>query len=88
MYELSEWKDGLQGFLATNTIQVSPLTFFINLLLAAVLSFVHGEVYVRFGNSLTNRRMFSRNFILLAMVTTMIITIIKFTDYWKICSSK
>ena len=69
----------LQDLLVGQPIQVSPLTFTINVLLAAVLSFILSIIYIRFGASLSNRRRFARNFILLAMTTTMIITIIKFS---------
>ena len=70
---------GLQEFLVGQSIQVSPLTFTVNLLLSAVLCFILGIVYVRFGTSLSNRRKFARNFIMLAITTTMIITVIKFS---------
>ena len=71
--------DFLQEFLTGQTIQVSPVTFTINLLLAAVLSFILSAIYIRFGTTLSNRRRFARNFILLALTTTMIITVIKFS---------
>ena len=74
-----DWFQGLQEFLTGQTIQVSPLAFFINLLLSAVFTFILGIIYIRFGTSLSNRRRFARNFILLAVTTTMIITVIKFS---------
>lgn len=74
-----DFLQGLQEFLVGQTIQVSPVTFTINLLLAAVLSFILSIIYTRFGTSLSNRRKFARNFIILTMTTTMIITIIKFS---------
>ncbi len=49
----------------------------LNLLIAAFLSFVIGRVYIRYGTSISNRRMFASNFILLACTTTLIITIVK-----------
>ena len=74
-----DWFQGLQEFLVGQTIQVSPLAFFINLLLSAVFAFILGIIYIRFGTSLSNRRRFARNFILMAVTTTMIITVIKFS---------
>jgi len=66
-----------QSFLATQATQVPIFTFLINLLLAALLSFVLGKVYVRYGNALSNRRRFASNFMILAVTTTLIITVVK-----------
>jgi len=49
----------------------------LNLALAALLGGLLGVVYVRFGQSLSNRRSFARNFILLTVTTTLIISIVK-----------
>ena len=54
----------LFGF-ATNQI--------ITLLLALILAFI----YTRYGKSLSNRKEFSSNFVLLSMTTMLIITIVK-----------
>jgi hypothetical protein len=51
--------------------------FVFSLLLAALLGALLGEAYVRFGRSLSNRRMFARNFLLLTVATTLVISIIK-----------
>jgi hypothetical protein len=48
-----------------------------NLLLAAVLSLILSVAYVRFGRALSNRRRFAQNFLLLAVTTTLIISIVK-----------
>jgi uncharacterized membrane protein YhiD involved in acid resistance len=56
----------------------TPLSSFVfHLVLAAVLGFVLGRVYVRFGTSLSNRDLFARNFVLLTTTTMLIITIVK-----------
>lgn len=49
----------------------------LNLLLAAALGLLLGQAYVRFGQSLSNRRVFARNFLLLTVTTTLLITIVK-----------
>src|SRR5512139_713533 len=49
----------------------------INLLLAALLGLVLGQVYIRVGQALSNRRGFARNFLLLTVTTTLIISIVK-----------
>ncbi len=56
---------------------VDVASVMVNLLIAAFLSFVLGRVYIRYGTSISNRRMFASNFVLLACTTTLIITIVK-----------
>jgi uncharacterized membrane protein YhiD involved in acid resistance len=51
--------------------------FALNLVLAALLAFLLGLVYVRFGQALSNRKLFARNFVLLAVTTTLVISIVK-----------
>jgi Domain of unknown function (DUF4956) len=62
-------------------IAPTPLTsvpvFILSLLLAAVLGVLLGQAYVHFGRSLSNRRVFARNFLLLTVTTTLIISIVK-----------
>lgn len=64
-------------FLATQSVQVPILSFFLNLLLAALMGYLLGIIYVKFGNALSNRRRFSSNFVIMAMTTMVIITIVK-----------
>ena len=56
---------------------ISVPYFILNLLITALLSFLLGYVYVRFGNSISNRKQFSRNFVPLALTTMLIITVVK-----------
>jgi hypothetical protein len=49
----------------------------ISLAIAALLGLVLGKFYVRFGQSLSNRAGFARNFLLLTVTTTLIISIVK-----------
>lgn len=51
--------------------------FALHLAIAAALAWVLGEVYRRFGQSLSNRRLFARNFLPLALTTALVITIVK-----------
>ncbi|MFC1952564.1 DUF4956 domain-containing protein [Chloroflexota bacterium] len=67
----------LEEFLTGQTIQVSVWGLLANLAIAAVFSYILSVVYNRYGNSISNRSMFSRNFILLILTTTLVITIIK-----------
>lgn len=66
----------LQDLLAQYN-HIPVLEFVINLVLVTLLSFLLGHVYVRYGTSLSNRKMFARNFILIAMVTMLVISVVK-----------
>jgi len=66
-----------EEFLATGSIDINITFIVLALLVAATLSFILGKIYIRYGKSLSNRRKFTGNFILLAMTTTLIITIVK-----------
>lgn len=56
---------------------ISVSDFILGLLITAILSFLLGYVYTRFGNSISNRKQFSRNFIPLSLTTMLIITVVK-----------
>lgn len=56
---------------------VDPLDFVINLAITGVLAWLLGRVYVRYGTSLSNRAAFASNFVLLAMTTMLIISVVK-----------
>lgn len=64
-------------FVINSKVEISTISFVINLLLAGFLSFLLSFVYGKFGNSLSNRQLFGRNFILITMTTMLVITIVK-----------
>jgi len=66
-----------QEFLATQSGQIPVLGFVINMFLAAILAFVLRRLYISCGSSLSNRKVFANNFVLIAMTTTLIITVVK-----------
>jgi uncharacterized membrane protein YhiD involved in acid resistance len=66
----------MNQFWGSGTTTALP-NFAINLVLAAVLAFLIGQAYIRFGHALSNRRLFARNFLLLTLTTTLIISIVK-----------
>jgi len=66
-----------EEFIATTVPNVSVLGFITNLLLSALLSVILSNVYKKYGDSLSNRSQFSRNFLLITMTTMLIITIVK-----------
>jgi hypothetical protein len=49
----------------------------MRLIIAAALGLLLGQAYVRFGQALSNRMLFARNFILLTVTTTLIISIVR-----------
>jgi uncharacterized membrane protein YhiD involved in acid resistance len=52
-------------------------TFIINLLLATVFAFILGKAYIYWGSSLSNRRRFAANFMLMTITTTFIIMVVR-----------
>jgi hypothetical protein len=60
---------------STETLELQ--TFAINLLLAALYSFILSRAYVYWGFSLANRRKFAANFMLITITTTFIILVVR-----------
>lgn len=70
----------LRSFIADNLAGFSPKTipsFIFSFIVCGILSFSLGRLYVKYGNSLSNRRAFARNFLVLAITTMFIITVVK-----------
>ncbi|MHC4637159.1 MAG: DUF4956 domain-containing protein [Planctomycetota bacterium] len=66
-----------EEFLANQGIEIPVLGFVGNLLLAGVLAFILRAIYIKYGKALSNRQAFARNFILITMTTTLIISVVK-----------
>jgi len=69
--------ESFQDFLASATGHIPIVGFLVNLVVAALLATLLGWIYVRYGRSLSNRRLFARNFVVLAMTVMLIISIVK-----------
>ena len=67
----------LQGFFTPELIQITHWGFIFNLILTGLLSYLLGKIYIRYGMSLSNRKDFARNFVLLSLATMLIITIVQ-----------
>jgi uncharacterized membrane protein YhiD involved in acid resistance len=67
----------LNEFLATSTANIPILGFILNIILSALLAVSLGWVYTKYGHSLSNRKQFSKNFLLLCTTTMLMITIVK-----------
>ena len=60
-----------------NLNNISTIVFLSNLLITIILSLIVAFCYTKYGRTLSNRKEFSSNFALLAMITMFIITIVK-----------
>lgn len=67
----------LQNLFTADGETTGLLTFVFQLLLTSVLSLLVSYTYVRFGNSLSNRKALSKTFVLVSVTTMLIITIVK-----------
>lgn len=66
-----------QKFLITQTSEISVTDFLINSAIIVVLMLILRWTYLKCGKSISNRRSFASNFILLAFATMLIISIVK-----------
>ena len=64
-------------FLSTSYDSISLSALILNLVLAAVISYILAAFYVKFGTTHSNRRSFATVFILVAVTTTLVITVVK-----------
>jgi uncharacterized membrane protein YhiD involved in acid resistance len=72
--------NSLKSFLVDNLSGFSPKAipgFIFSFIVCAVLAFILGKFYVRYGNALSNRKSFAKNFIVLAITTMFIISVVK-----------
>ena len=68
----------VEKLLSQNEINyISPLNFFINLILTISLSLLVAYIYTKYGKNISNRKEFSSNFSFLSLTTMLIITIVK-----------
>jgi uncharacterized membrane protein YhiD involved in acid resistance len=66
-----------EQFIATQTPHIELHHFVINLIITALLASILAFTYRRCGSSVSNRNLFSKNLVLIAMTTMLIITIVK-----------
>jgi len=70
----------IKSFLIDNLSGFSPKAipnFIFSFLICALLAFLLGKLYIKYGHTLSNRKTFARNFILLSLATMFIITVVK-----------
>jgi len=67
----------LEEFLVSGTNAIDLPNYALNLGLAALLSFILSRIYIHWGASLSNRRKFAANFMLMTVTTTFIILVVR-----------
>ena len=71
-------KQGLiEEFFSSQANPTDLTTFLVNMILAAVAAFILSLVYIHWGSSLSNRRKFAANFMLMTVTTTFIILVVR-----------
>ena len=69
----------LENFFLNSNIQIDFGNFFIAILLSLVLAYLVKITYIKVGRALNDKDYFSETFIPLAIITTLVITVIKFS---------
>ncbi len=69
----------IENFFLNQNIEINFSNFIIALILSLILAFCIKLTYVRVGRALNDKEYFSDTFIPLAIVTTLVITVIKFS---------
>ena len=72
-------KQNLQNFFLNSNIEINFGNFFIALFLSLLLSLIVKMTYLKVGRALNDKDYFSDTFIPLAIITTLVITVVKFS---------
>ena len=65
------------NFFVNQNVQIDINNFIISLLFAAILSFLVQLFYIKYSSSLSNRKEFAKNFVILGVTTSIVIMIVK-----------
>jgi hypothetical protein len=69
----------LENFFLNSNIDINFLNFFIGIMLSLILAYIVKYTYVKAGRALNDKHHFSDTFIPLAIITTLVITVVKFS---------
>jgi uncharacterized membrane protein YhaH (DUF805 family) len=69
----------LENFFLNSNIDINFSNFFIGILLSLLLAYIVKFTYIKAGRALNDKDYFSDTFIPLAIITTLVITVIKFS---------
>ena len=64
-------------FLTSQSVQIPLLEFAVNLVLTGIFGVLIGLLYVRYANTISNRKNFANNIIMLSVITMVVISIVK-----------
>jgi len=74
---LNEQFQTFEQFLSNQQVTIDYSYLILALLVVALLSWILSRLYIKYGTSLSNRKNFSSNFVLLGTTTTLIIIVVK-----------
>lgn len=69
----------LENFFINSSVEVNFLNFIFSILLSAILAFLVQLSYVNISKSLNDKEHFAETFVPLAIITTLVITVVKFS---------
>lgn len=77
MEQIQNLTRGDLNFFINQNVQIDIPNFVISLICAAILSFLVQLFYIKYSSSLSNRKEFSKNFVILGVTTCIVIMIVK-----------
>jgi len=72
-------KQQIEEFFLNSAVEISITNFLFAIILASVLAFLVKVVYIKTSKSLNDKEHFSEIFVPLAIITTLVITVVKFS---------
>ena len=72
-------KQQLENFFLNSNVEISIGNFIIAIVISAILAFLIKLTYVKISKSLNDKEHFSETFVPLAIITTLVITVVKFS---------
>ena len=67
----------IQEIISTTKTNIPIVGFIFNLLVSALLGFVLAKVFIKYANVMSNKNTMAYNLMLLAIITTLVISIVK-----------
>ena len=72
-------KQQLENFFLNSNVEISISNFIFAIILSAILAYLIKLTYVKISKSLNDKEHFSETFVPLAIITTLVITVVKFS---------
>ena len=72
-------RNDLENFFLNSSIDINIGNFIVAILLSLILAYLVKFTYIKVSNSLNDKEHFSETFVPLAIITTLVITVIKFS---------